>query len=92
MLAEYFPILIFLVISVALGIILLVTGGILGPSAPDGEKNPLMNVASKPSKTRVQNLMSATTWSPFFSLSSISKLHFSYPGRWRSTSSGYSAW
>ena len=39
MLAEYFPILIFLVISVALGIILLVTGGILGPSAPDGEKN-----------------------------------------------------
>jgi NADH-quinone oxidoreductase subunit A len=38
MLAEYFPILIFLVISVALGVILLVTGGILGPRSPDSEK------------------------------------------------------
>jgi NADH-quinone oxidoreductase subunit A len=38
MLAEYFPILIFLVISLALGAILLVTGGILGPRSPDSEK------------------------------------------------------
>jgi len=38
MLAEYFPILIFLVISLALGAILLVTGGILGPRTPDSEK------------------------------------------------------
>jgi NADH-quinone oxidoreductase subunit A len=42
MLAEYFPILIFLVISLALGAILLVTGGVLGKllghSSPDEEK------------------------------------------------------
>jgi NADH-quinone oxidoreductase subunit A len=39
MLAEYFPVLIFLVISVAMGVILLTVGGILGPRSPDGEKN-----------------------------------------------------
>jgi len=39
MLAEYFPILIFLVISLAMGVILLAMGGILGPRAPDSEKN-----------------------------------------------------
>jgi NADH-quinone oxidoreductase subunit A len=43
MLAEYFPVLIFLVISGALGVILLATGGILGQllgeRAPDSEKN-----------------------------------------------------
>ena len=38
MLAEYFPILIFLVISVGLGVVLLAMGGILGPRAPDSEK------------------------------------------------------
>jgi NADH-quinone oxidoreductase subunit A len=38
MLAEYFPVLIFLVISLALGVILLTVGGILGPRSPDGEK------------------------------------------------------
>jgi NADH-quinone oxidoreductase subunit A len=42
MLAEYFPVLIFLVISGALGVILLATGGILGyllgERAPDSEK------------------------------------------------------
>ncbi len=38
MLAEYFPVLIFLLISLALGVILLVTGGILGPRSPDSEK------------------------------------------------------
>ena len=42
MLAEYFPVLIFLAISVVLGVILLATGGILGMllghSKPDGEK------------------------------------------------------
>ena len=39
MLTEYFPILIFLVISLAMGVILLAMGGILGPRAPDSEKN-----------------------------------------------------
>ena len=38
MLAEYFPILVFLAISLALGAVLLATGGILGPRAPDSEK------------------------------------------------------
>jgi NADH-quinone oxidoreductase subunit A len=42
MLAEYFPVLVFIVISVALGVILLVTGGILGglfgPGSSDSEK------------------------------------------------------
>ena len=43
MLAEYFPVLIFIVIALALGAILLATGGILGKllghSRPDDEKN-----------------------------------------------------
>jgi NADH-quinone oxidoreductase subunit A len=43
MLAEYFPVLVFLVISVALGTVLLATGGILGKllgaHAPDSEKD-----------------------------------------------------
>jgi NADH-quinone oxidoreductase subunit A len=38
MLAEYFPILIFLAISIAMGVILLAMGGILGPRSPDSEK------------------------------------------------------
>jgi NADH-quinone oxidoreductase subunit A len=38
MLSEYFPILVFLAISLGLGIVLLVTGGILGPREPDSEK------------------------------------------------------
>jgi NADH-quinone oxidoreductase subunit A len=38
MLAEYFPILVFLAISLALGVVLLATGGILGPRRPDKEK------------------------------------------------------
>jgi len=43
MLAEYFPVLIFLAISLALGVILLLTGGILGVvlghTQPDSEKS-----------------------------------------------------
>ena len=43
MLAEYFPVLIFIVISLALGVVLLLTGGILGQvlghAQPDDEKN-----------------------------------------------------
>ena len=38
MLAEYFPILVFIVISLALGVVLLATGGILAPRSPDSEK------------------------------------------------------
>jgi len=38
MLAEYFPILVFLAISTALGVILLSLGGLLGPRRPDSEK------------------------------------------------------
>ncbi|MBT8058933.1 MAG: NADH-quinone oxidoreductase subunit A [Xanthomonadales bacterium] len=39
MLAEYFPILIFLVISLGMGAVLLTMGGILGPRSPDSAKN-----------------------------------------------------
>jgi len=39
MLAEYFPVLVFIIISVALGTILLLTGGLLGPRNPDSEKD-----------------------------------------------------
>ena len=38
MLAEYFPILIFLGISAGMGVALLLAGGILGPRRPDSEK------------------------------------------------------
>nr|NIP18825.1 NADH-quinone oxidoreductase subunit A [Xanthomonadales bacterium]NIX13611.1 NAD(P)H-quinone oxidoreductase subunit 3 [Xanthomonadales bacterium] len=38
MLAEYLPILIFLLISTAMGISLVVIGGLLGPRRPDSEK------------------------------------------------------
>jgi len=39
MLAEYFPILVFLVMSVGMAVVLLVAGGVLGPTRPDAEKN-----------------------------------------------------
>lgn len=38
MLAEYFPILLFLAIAGAMGAVLLLTGGMLGPRRPDSEK------------------------------------------------------
>ena len=38
MLTEYFPILVFLGVAAALGVILLAMGGLLGPSNPDSEK------------------------------------------------------
>jgi len=38
MLADYFPILVFLAISVVMGVILLSMGGLLGPRRPDSEK------------------------------------------------------
>ena len=38
MLAEYFPILVFLAISTVLGVALVTIGGILGPRRPNSEK------------------------------------------------------
>jgi len=38
MLAEYFPILVFLGVSTMLGLVLLAVGGLLGPSNPNSEK------------------------------------------------------
>ncbi len=38
MLAEYFPILVFLAVAAALGVVLLSIGGLLGPRRPDSEK------------------------------------------------------
>ena len=39
MLAEYFPILIFLVMSAGMAVALLLVGGVLSPTRPDAEKN-----------------------------------------------------
>ncbi|MBT8062385.1 MAG: NADH-quinone oxidoreductase subunit A [Gammaproteobacteria bacterium] len=38
MLAEYFPVLVFLGISTVIGVALVTLGGLLGPSNPDSEK------------------------------------------------------
>ena len=38
MLAQYLPILIFLCIATVIGIVLIVLGGLLGPTRPDSEK------------------------------------------------------
>ena len=38
MLTEYLPVLIFMAISTLLGVILLITGSVLGPHRPDSEK------------------------------------------------------
>jgi NADH-quinone oxidoreductase subunit A len=38
MLAEYFPILIFIAVSTILGVVLLSIGGLLGPRTPDSSK------------------------------------------------------
>ena len=39
MLQEYFPVLVFIAVSLALGVILLVTGGLLGPRSANSEKS-----------------------------------------------------
>ncbi len=38
MLAEYFPIVLFLGVATAIGLILLAVGSVIGPKRPDGEK------------------------------------------------------
>ena len=38
MLAQYLPILIFLSIATIIGVVLIILGGLLGPTRPDGEK------------------------------------------------------
>ena len=38
MLAQYLPILIFLGVSTIIGIVLIILGGLLGPTKPDSEK------------------------------------------------------
>ena len=52
MLAEYWPILLFLVAATGLGLILLAVGTVLGPSVPTRESDPRTSAASKHSKTR----------------------------------------
>ena len=39
MLAEYFPVLLFMVVSTGVGVALLVIGNLLGPKRPSSEKN-----------------------------------------------------
>ena len=38
MLAEYFPVLLFIIVAVAVGVVPMVLGKLLGPSRPDPEK------------------------------------------------------
>jgi len=38
MLAQYLPILIFLAVSTIIGVVLVILGGLLGPTRPDSEK------------------------------------------------------
>jgi NADH-quinone oxidoreductase subunit A len=38
MLAQYLPILIFLCVSTVIGVVLIILGGLLGPTRPDSEK------------------------------------------------------
>jgi len=50
---QYLPILLFILVGVAVGIIPQVLGYILGPNKPDAEKKtPRTNAASKLLKTR----------------------------------------
>ncbi|MBK8064048.1 MAG: NADH-quinone oxidoreductase subunit A [Betaproteobacteria bacterium] len=39
MLAEYFPILLFICVGIAVGVVPMLLGKLLGPSRPDAEKN-----------------------------------------------------
>lgn len=52
-LAPYYPVFLFLVVGLGLGIALVSIGKILGPNKPDTEKMRRMNAASRHSKTRV---------------------------------------
>jgi len=49
---QYLPILLFILVGLAIGVIPQVLGYILGPNRPDAAKTPLTNAASRHSKMR----------------------------------------
>jgi len=49
---QYLPVLLFILIGLAVGIVPLVLGYILGPNRPDRAKTPLTNAALRPLKMR----------------------------------------
>ena len=48
----YLPVLLFILVGLAVGVLPQLIGYVLGPNRPDPEKNSPTNAASKPSKTR----------------------------------------
>ncbi len=48
---QYLPVLLFILVGIAVGVVPLVLGYVLGPNRPDAAKNSLMNAASKRLKT-----------------------------------------
>lgn len=53
MLENYFPILLFILVGIAIGVLPIVLGWLIAPNRPDAEKLSPTNAASKPSKTPV---------------------------------------
>lgn len=49
---QYLPVLLFILVGIAVGVVPLVLGYILGPNRPDAAKNSPTNVALKPSRMR----------------------------------------
>jgi len=49
---PYLPVLLFIIVGIAVGVLPQLLGYILGPNRPDAEKNSPYNVASRPLKTR----------------------------------------
>jgi NADH:ubiquinone oxidoreductase subunit 3 (subunit A) len=76
MLESYFPVLVFILFAAAFGFIPIVAGWVLGPSKPDAEKLSPFECGFEPLKMRESSLTFAIIFWPFFSFSSISKLHF----------------
>ena len=52
MLEQYFPVLLFILVGIAIGLVLLTVGSLVAPDRPDPEKLSRTNAASRPSKTR----------------------------------------
>ena len=52
MLTEYFPILLFILVGLGVGVVPMALGWLLGPRNPDPEKLSPSSAASRPSRTR----------------------------------------
>lgn len=49
---QYLPVLLFILVGLAVGVLPQLIGYVLGPNRPDAAKNSPTNVASRPSRTR----------------------------------------